>query len=119
MKKILRYPFAITLAVVPAIAFAVGLVTNVSVQTFFGRALEIMITPALWVWPLFDKWYTDLTGIYAMEKAEPWAALPIFAAGILFCSLLYGLIGFAIDLLIKWRSNNIVETTAVNGGVSR
>jgi len=112
MKKLLRYPFAISFAVLPALAFVIGLITKVSVQTFFGRALEIMTTPALWVLPLFDEWYTDLTGVYAMEKAEPWAALPIFAAGILFCSLFYGLIGFGIDLLIKWRSNNSVEATA-------
>jgi len=118
MKKILRYPFTITFAVAPALAFVVGLVTNLSVQTFFGRLIEIIITPALWVWPLFEGWYADLTGIYAMEKAEPWAALPIFAAGILFCSVLYGLLGFGLDLLIKWRSNKASAANSLHASRS-
>jgi hypothetical protein len=104
MKKLLQYPFAIIFAIVPALAIMIGMATNVSVQTFFGRALEILITPALWVWPLFDDWYTDLVGDYAMEKEEPWAVLPIIGASILFCSVLYGLLGFGLDLLIKWKS---------------
>jgi hypothetical protein len=91
---------------VPALAFVIGMATKVSVQTFFGRALEILIAPALWVWPLFDDWYEDLVGVYAIEKAEPWAVLPIIGVGILFCSVLYGLLGFGLDLLIKWKKSN-------------